>query len=183
MSPSQQWGGGGGWGPQPPGGGAPPGGGGLPPPGGGALPGDAPLGSIPFSPEDRRNISQTAMFMRLAGALALLSGVFSTVGTVAVWLYRGADILGPIVSGVLGLFVQAALGAMLFVSASAFSKIVVSDGADQHHLASGLRQLRWYFLTKAIIWALLVLGCCLCIGVGVIFGAAFFAMVAGAMSH
>lgn len=170
MSPPQQWGQGGGGGFAPPGGG-----GGYGPP-----PGDAPLGSIPFSPDDEKNIGQTVLFMRIAGAIAIASSLFSMFGTIGVGLYRGLPIAGSVCGGLLGLALQASLGAMLLVSSNAFSKITSSDGADQHHLASGLRQLRWYFLVKAILWLLGILLCCACVVLGAVFGAAIMSMVAGA---
>jgi len=202
VSPPQQWGGGGGFGPPPGGGGGfgpppgggggfgpPPGGGGGfgPPPGGGggyappggSPPGDAPLGRIPFSPDDEKNITQTVLFMRIAGAIAIVSSLFSMVGTVGVGLYRSLPIGGSICGGLIGLAVQASLGAMLLVSSNAFSRIASTDGADQHHLATGLRQLRWYFLVKSILWLLGLLLCCACVVLGLVFGAALMSMIAG----
>lgn len=49
--------------------------------------GEAPLGRIPFSAEDEKNIRQTAVFMRAAGGLAILGALLSVVGWVAVGLF------------------------------------------------------------------------------------------------
>ncbi len=182
MSPPQQWGqgGGGGYAPPPGGGGfGQPPQGGPPPSGGGAPPGDAPLAKISFSPEDETNIKQTALFMRIAGALAILSSIVSLVGSIGVGLFRGTPIGGNVCFGLLGLGVQVMLGVLLLVSAAAFSKIVSSDGQDQEHLASGLKQLRWYFLIKAILYLLGFLLCCGCIVLSMVFGAAMVALLAG----
>lgn len=152
----------------------PPAGGGF---GGGG--GEAPLGKIPFSPEDEKNIAQSALFMRIAGGLAILSSLFSMVGTIAVGLYRSLPIGASICFGLIGLVVQVALGAMLFVSAGAFAKIASTDGEDQRHLANGLKQLRWYFLVRAILWVLGILLCCGCVILMVVAGGAVAAALAG----
>ena len=213
MSPPQQWGGGGGFGPPgggggfgpppggggggfgpPPGGGggfgAPPGGGGggglTPPPGGGGYGGggDAPLGRIPFTPDDEKNIQQTALFMKIAGGLALLSSIFSMVGSIGVGLARDtSQIAGNICGGVIGLGVQALLAVLLFMSASAFEKIVSSDGNDQHHLAEGLKKLRVYFVVKAVLWTLGLLLCCCGMVLFMTMGAALFGTLAGVASQ
>lgn len=210
MSPPQQWGGGGGFGPPaggggggfgppagggggfgPPGGGGftPPAGGGFSPPGGGAPPpggggygggGDGPLGRIPFTPDDEKNIQQTALFMKIAGGLALLSAVFSLVGSVGVGLYRGIPIAGNACGGMIGLGIQALLAVMLFMSSGAFEKIVATDGNDQHHLAEGLKKLRVYFLVKSVLWVLGLLLCCCGFAIAMTMGAAIFGALAGA---
>ncbi|MDQ3033777.1 MAG: hypothetical protein M3Y87_15280 [Myxococcota bacterium] len=195
MSPPQDWGGGGGGGygggsppggGLPPGGGFPPGGGGYQPPGGGGYQppggggyggppagGDAPLGRIPFSPDDEKNITQTALFMKIAGGLAIASSLFSLVGTVGIGLYRGSDqIAGNICGGVLALLVQVLFAVLLFMSSNAFGRIVSSDGNDQQHLADGLKQLRVYFLVKAVLWTLGIIACCFCFGGVILFAGA-----------
>ncbi|MDQ3035845.1 MAG: hypothetical protein M3Y87_25805 [Myxococcota bacterium] len=180
MSPPQEWGGGappgggGGFGAAPGGGGfgtPPPSGGGFgtPPPGGG---GEAPLGRIPFSPDDEKNITQTALFMRVAGGLALVNALFSMVSGVGVGLYRGSAIASGICGGAVMLGIQALLAVLLFMSSNAFARIVTTDGEDQSHLASGLKQLRVYFMVKAVLWVLGILACCVCVGFVIVLGAA-----------
>lgn len=189
MSPPQDWGGGGygggsppGGGGYPPGGGFPPGGGGgFQPPGGGGYPpggGDAPLGRIPFSPEDEKNIAQTALFMKIAGGLAIASSIFSLVGTVGIGLYRGSDqIVFNVCGGGVALLLQVLFAVLLFMSSNAFGKIVSSDGNDQQHLADGLKQLRVYFVVKAVLWTLGILACCFCMAAGVLFAGAIGAAI------
>lgn len=166
-APQQSWGGGGGVGP-------PPGGGGLD--GGG----NAPLGKIPFSPEDEQNIRRTALFMQIAGGLAVLGALFGLFGSIGVNLYTGAPALGGVCFGTVLLTIEGGLAALLFVSANAFTKIVTTDGSDQQHLAEGLRKLRVYFLVKAILWVLGLLACCCFVVLGVTMGAALFAALSGA---
>jgi hypothetical protein len=174
----QPAGGGGGFG-QPPGGGTPPpGGGGY---GGGG--GEGPLGRIPFSPEDEKNITQTALFMKIAGGLAIAGSLFSITGSIGVGLYRGSPIGVNLCFGVVGLGIQALLALLLFMSASAFEKIVSSDGNDQQHLAAGLKQLRVYFMVKAVLWVIGFLLCCACLALGMVFGAAIMAAIGGAMGQ
>lgn len=179
--------GGGGFG-QPPGG-APPGGfgppGGGPPdgfgaPGGAPGGGEAPVGRIPFSAEDEKNIRQTVLFMRLSAAFAMFGVVFGIIGSIAVNLYTNLPAWGPLCSGAISMLVQGGLAAMLVFGANAFGKIVDTDGQDQHHLADGLKKLRVYFLTKAILWVLGILACCGVFALSMVMGAALFAAFAGA---
>ncbi|UJR85330.1 hypothetical protein [Sandaracinus amylolyticus] len=199
MSPPQQWGGGGGgfgppqggggFGPPQGGGFGPPQGGGggfgAPPPGGGGYGGggDSPLGRIAFSPEDEKNIQQTALFMKIAGGLAILGSLFSMVGSVGVGLYRQMPIGGNVCFGVMGLGVQALLAVLLFMAASAFEKITTSDGQDQQLLADGLGKLRIYFLVKAVLWVLGILLCCCGFVLIMTMGAAIFAALGSALAN
>jgi hypothetical protein len=164
-APQQPWGGGGGLGP-------PPGGGGY---GGG---GNAPLGRIPFSQEDESNIRQTALFMQVAGGLAVLGALFGLFGSIGVNLYTGAPALGGVCFGTVVLSIEGLLATLLFLSANAFTKIVTTDGSDQQNLAEGLRKLRVYFLVKAALWVLGFLTCCCFLVIGITMGAAVFAALA-----
>jgi 4-hydroxybenzoate polyprenyltransferase len=156
--------------------GAPPAG----PPGGGHGGGDAPLGRIPFSPEDEKNIQQTALFMKVAGAIAIVGALFGLVAGVGVNLYTGMPALGGVCFGSLVLGVQGLLATLLFMSSNAFARIVSTDGDDQGHLAEGLRKLRVYFLVKAALWVLGFLTCCCFAILAATMGAALFSMLAGA---
>lgn len=164
---SQQWGG------PPPGGGL----GGVPMAGPG---GEAPLGRIPFSSDDEKNIQQTALFMRISGALAVLGALFGLVGSVGVNLYTGAPPLGGVCFGTIMLSVEALMATLLFLAANAFASIVATDGNDQQHLAEGLRKLRVYFLVKAILWVLAFITCCLCASLFLFVGAAIFSAIGAA---
>ncbi|MFK7988639.1 MAG: hypothetical protein AB8I08_21645 [Sandaracinaceae bacterium] len=156
----------------------PPGGGGFGPPGGGEA-SEAPAGRIPFTPEDETNIRQAALFMKISGALALFGVFFGFVGSVAVNLYTNLPAWGSVCTAAISILVQGGLAAMLFFSANAFGKIVDTDGQDQHHLADGLKKLRVYFLTKAVLWVLGILACCVGFGLVMVMGAAITAAFAG----
>jgi hypothetical protein len=170
----QSWGGGGLGAPL---GGGPPGGG---PPGGSYGATSAPLGRIPFSPEDEKNIQQTALFMKISGGIAIVGALFGLVGGIAVNFYTGMPALGGVCFGTLALGVQGLLATLLFLSSNAFARIVSTDGDDQQHLAEGLRKLRVYFLVKAALWVLGFLSCCCFAVLAATMGAALFSMLAGA---
>ncbi|AKF11255.1 hypothetical protein [Sandaracinus amylolyticus] len=178
-------GGGGGFGPPGGGGGFGPPGGGTPPPGGGGYGGggDAPLTRIPFTPEDEKNIQQTALFMKIAGGLAILGSLFSMVGSIGVGLYRQMPIGANVCVGVIGLGVQALLAVLLFMAASAFEKITTSDGQDQQLLADGLGKLRVYFLVKAVLWVLGIVLCCCGFVLVMTMGAAIFAALGASLAN
>ncbi len=174
MSPQQPWGGGGL--------GAPPGGGppGGVPSGGGYGGGDAPVGRIPFSPEDEKNIQQTALFMKISGGIAIVGALFGLVGGIGVNVYTGSPALAGVCFGTLALGVQGLLATLLFLSSNAFAQIVSTDGNDQQHLAEGLRKLRVYFLVKAALWVLGFLTCCCFAIFALTMGAALVSLFAGA---
>jgi len=171
---SSQWGDGAGFG-APGGGGI----GGVPSSGGGPS-GGAPLGRIPFSPDDEKNIGQTALFMRISGGLAVVGALFGLFGSIGVNLYTGAPALGSVCFGAFFLTVEGLIAALLFLSANAFASIVATDGNDQQHLAEGLRKLRVYFLVKAALWVLGFLACCCFTIVFVTMGAAILSAIGGA---
>ena len=171
--------GGGGFG-QPPGGGQAPSGGGYgPPPGGGGAPpgGEAPLGRIPFTPDQEKDIQQTALFMRISGGLAIASALFGLVGSIGVNLYSNLPAMSSVPFGCVGTLVQGLLAGLLFFAAGAFAKIVSTDGEDQHHLADGLKKLRVYFLVKSGLWIMGFLCCCIGVVVFSIMGAAFLSLL------
>lgn len=149
-------------------------------PGGMPPGGDAPLGRIPFSPEDEKNIQQTALFMRISGGLAMLGALFGLVGSAGVNLYTGMPVLGGVCVGFVILSVEGLLATLLFLSANAFANIVATDGNDQQHLAEGLGKLRVYFLVKAVLWVLAFITCCLCMSLFVFMGAAIAAAIGNA---
>jgi hypothetical protein len=163
-----------------PGGGWSDGGGawGAPPPPGGGGPGDPTppveggLARIAFSPEEETHIRQTVLFMRIAAGAAVVSALLGIASSIGVGLYQSASIAGGVCAGIVVLAAQVGLGAMLVVSANALSAILTTDDRDQHHLAAALRQLRWYFLTKSILWTLGILTCCGCMALMVLLGAA-----------
>jgi len=174
-------GGGGGFGSPPPGGGF----GGQPPSGhggfGGAPPGGgAPLGRIPFTPEEEKDIQQSALFMKISGGLAVVSGIFGMVGSIGVNLYTNMPPLGSALFSCVGILVQGLLAGLLFMAAGSFAKIVSTDGQDQHHLAEGLKKLRIYFVVKAGLWVLGFLFCCLGVVLMMFMGAALMSLLAGA---
>lgn len=139
--------------------------------------GEAPLGRIPFSPEGEKSIRETALFMRISGALAVLGALFGLVGSVAVNLYTGAPALNGLCFGSFILAIEGLLAGLLFVAANAFACIVATDGSDQQLLAQGLGTLRVYFVVKAVLWVLAILTCCLCMSIFAVVGAAFMSIL------
>ncbi len=169
MNAPQSWGGGGL--------GAPPGGA---PPGGSYGETSGPLARIPFSPEDEKNIRETALFMKIAGGIAVVGAFLGLVGGIGVNLYTGMPLLGGVCTGTLALGVQGLLATLLFLSSNAFAQIVATEGNDQQHLAEGLRKLRVYFLVKAGVWVVGFVSCCCFAVLAATMGAALFSMLAGA---
>jgi hypothetical protein len=153
--------------------GAPPAGG-TPPPGGG---GEGPLAHIPFTPDDEKNLSGMARFARFAGIAAVASAVLQMIAqTVAAFLSEGSPV-GQVCGGTVGLVLAGLLAAFLFRVGKAVDLVVQTDDADQLNLVEALKALKGYFMVKGIVYILVIVLGCLCMGSMLIFGAA----IAGAI--
>jgi hypothetical protein len=175
-------GGGGGFGPPPQGGGggygAPPTGGGY---GGGAPPPSEPLKHIPFSPEDVANIGGMGRFAMIAAVTALAAGVFTLITQIVqgiVLQAEGSALAGQVCGGAIGLLINGLLAFFLFRASSAIKAVVDTDDADQQNLVKSFAALKAYFMTKGILYILLIVLICGC-GVLMVF---FGAMLAAALS-
>lgn len=144
--------------------------------------GGAPLAHISFTPDDERNLKGLARFARLAGVAAIVSASLQGIAQVLTAVMReGHDVAGAVCGGAVAMAIAGVLALFLFRVSRAVDRVARTGDADPASLVAALGSLAGYFMVKGMLYIVVIVLGCLCVGTLLVFGSAIVSAMGGAV--